>query len=71
MTKLLSLRINAVHFTVVEAINNYCADNRASWYPIGGSMAYHWQFADESVISAVLLKFADVPLRVVDIGLTT
>lgn len=67
MTKVLALRIDTVPYAVTGAVNAYCINNGAVWYPIGGSMAYHWQFADEAVITAVLLKFADVPLRVVDL----
>ncbi len=67
MMRLLALRVDAVHPAVTEAVNSFCHDHGAHWYSIGGSMSYHWQFKDEANITAALLKFADVPLRVVDL----
>jgi hypothetical protein len=67
MTKALALRIDTVPYAVTDAVNAYCINNGAVWYPSGGNMTFYWQFADEAVITAVLLKFPDVPLRVVDL----
>lgn len=67
MTKALTLRIDAVPYTVTDAVNAYCIENGAVWSPSGGNMTFYWWFADEAVISAVLLKFANVPLGVVDL----